>query len=83
MNWTIGVSDTHDRTVAFARNERESYGLKDPLNDLPSYQSSTTVKTRIRKAGDTHRLSTRRSCFLPNASAVPEGDDCLRIERAF
>lgn len=82
MNWTIGVSGTHDNTVAFSRNEREPYGLKGLPNDLPSHIFTTTVKTRFRKTGDTQPVEYPQGLASPAANPVPEGEDCLRIERA-
>lgn len=71
MNWTIGVSGTLDKTVAFARNEREPYGLKDPLRDLPSQLSATTKNARFHVTGDTNPVDHPLDLFFPLPRATP------------
>jgi len=65
MIWTIGDSGTHDNAVAFARNERECYGLKDPQSDLPSHLPATTMKMPFRKTGGAPPLEYPQDLFSP------------------
>lgn len=71
MNWTIGVSGTQDKTVAFARNERESYGQKDPLNAPSSHVLASAVNELFRNTGDPHPVEHPQNTFSPWRMSVP------------
>jgi hypothetical protein len=83
VNWTIGVSSTLDKAVAFARNERETYGLKDPPNDLPGTLSATPLKARWRTTVETHPVECPQDLMSINACPRRQEAICLRTEYAF